>query len=159
MLTVEILCVGKLREGYLKEGCERYRRMASTWCDVVVTELPESKIRPDSQQDIRRIMEEESRALEKALASRKGKVFALCVDGESVPSARLAREAASALGTGTPLVFVIGGSHGFMPELEKRADIRMSMSAMTFPHQLARLMLLEQIYRAFNTAAGGKYAK
>ena len=88
------------------------------------------------------------------------KVYAMCIEGKQMPSEKLASEISGCAVQGfNNIVFIIGGSHGLSDAVKKRADFRLSMSEMTFPHQLARVMLLEQIYRAYQISTGGKYHK
>ena len=88
------------------------------------------------------------------------RVYAMCIEGKQLSSEELSRDIEqAAVGGSGNLVFIIGGSHGLTDEVKRRANFKLSMSKMTFPHQLARVMLLEQIYRAFMISSGGKYHK
>jgi 23S rRNA (pseudouridine1915-N3)-methyltransferase len=159
MLELELICVGKLKQGFLREGCAEYIKMLTPYAGVTVTELREERLRGPGQADIERVVEAESREISRTLSGRRAVVAAMCVEGQRMDSPGLAaflRRAAMEFGRA---VFIIGGSHGVSRELEAGADMRISMSDMTFPHQLARLMLLEQLYRACNINANGKYHK
>lgn len=146
MLGVTILCIGKLKEKYLAGACEEYQKRLSAFCKLQILELPESRL-PDgpSEKLIAQCLEKESEAI-LAKIPRDAYVIPLCIEGKMLTSPQLADKL-----TGIPLmgksqvVFVIGGSFGLSPAVKARGDLRLSMSPMTFPHQLARVMLLEQI--------------
>lgn len=94
------------------------------------------------------------------LIHQSARVYAMCIEGKQLSSEELSRDIEqAAVGGSGNLVFIIGGSHGLTDEVKRRANFKLSMSKMTFPHQLARVMLLEQIYRAFMISSGGKYHK
>ena len=160
MMNVQIIAVGKLKESYLREAAAEYQKRLAAYCTFKITEIPEEKL-PDNPRpaDIVRGLEREGRRI----LERIGKgayVAALCIEGKQISSEGLAGLIADA-GTGgvSGMDFIIGGSFGLSDEVKNRADMRLSMSAMTFPHQLARVMLCEQIYRAFSIMNGGKYHK
>ena len=137
MLTVRILCVGKCKEKYWREACAEYGKRLSAFCRV---EGLEGK-----------------RLLQKAGSTP---IVALCIEGKELSSPQLAQYVERAAVNGaSSLAFVIGGSWGLWEEVKRKAALRLSMSPMTFPHQLARVMLCEQIYRAFQIAHSGKYHK
>ena len=152
MLEVKIICVGKLKERYWREAVEEYAKRLSAFCRFSVVELNEARLPQNPN-----ALEEESRAI-RAAAGRSA-VYALCIEGRMLSSEKLASEIASAaVGGASSLAFVIGSSHG-LHESVKACGKRISMSPMTFPHQLARVMLCEQLYRAFSINAGTKYHK
>ena len=161
MLNVEVLCVGKVNAAYLAEGCSEYAKRAGGLASLKVTELPEEPIREKNASEavIRRALEKEGEAM-LAHLRRGTRVVALCIEGKPLSSEELAAwmQAGAVAGNGD-FTFVIGSSHGLAPAVKQRAELRLSMSRMTFPHQLARLMLLEQIYRALTILQGGKYHK
>lgn len=159
MLTIELVCIGGLKQKYLREGCAEYQKMISPYARIEITELPETRLTGSHPEDIARVVAGESAAIARHIQGRKGLVVALCVEGERYSSAGLAGLVAQTMLKESRIIFVMGGSHGFSRELSASADLRLSMSDLTFPHQLARLMLLEQLYRALNLNAGGKYHK
>jgi len=122
--------------------------------------LPEIRLPSEpSQADISLALKKESVAIEAAIP-KGAAIIAMCVEGKGISSEGLAKKLNDLSVSGvSKLCFIIGGSFGLSHELKAKADLRMSMSAMTFPHHLARVMLLEQIYRAFKIAEGGKYHK
>lgn len=160
MLTVTVLCVGKLKEQYLKDGCAEYLKRLGAFCKINIVEVDEARLpEAPSQAQIDAGMEDEGRRMEQRVPNGAF-VVAMCIEGGQMPSQRLAAELSRlAVGGVSSIAFIIGGSHGIAPRLKARAGLRLSMSEMTFPHQLARLMLLEQIYRAFQIESGGKYHK
>ena len=160
-MTVQIFCVGKLKERYLQEAAAEYQKRLGAFCRLQVVELPQYKLsqEPPAAQ-IQKGIQQEGAALAAALQKQPGYLIPLCIEGKMKSSPELAKLLADAALFGHSTVnFVIGGSFGLAEEIKKRADVKLSMSPMTFPHQLARIMLLEQIYRAFQINAGGKYHK
>ncbi|MDR1831284.1 MAG: 23S rRNA (pseudouridine(1915)-N(3))-methyltransferase RlmH [Fusobacteriaceae bacterium] len=155
-MTITLLCVGKLKEDYLTAGCREYLKRLSPWADVRILEIKE-----ESGADTKALtVEKESAAVLGQLAKLKGYTILLAIGGESLSSEEFAGklEALATEGKGR-LVFVIGGSDGLSPEVAARADYALSFSRMTFPHQLMRLILLEQLYRGFSILHHGKYHK
>lgn len=161
MLRIEILCVGKLNAAYCAEGCQEYLKRLGGLADVRVTQLPEEPLNEKNASEavVARALEKESAAM-LAKLRRGSRLVALCIEGRSLSSEELAAwlDAAALAGEGD-VTFAIGSSHGLAPAVKQRAALCLSMSRMTFPHQLARLMLLEQIYRALSILQGGKYHK
>ena len=160
MLHIRIICVGKLREKFYTEASKEYLNRLSGYCKIEVEEIPETRLpeRP-SQAEIAAALKAESAAIEDRLL-KSAAVIALCIEGMQTDSAGLAdRLAQYALDGMSRVCFVIGGSYGLPPSVKGQAGLCLSMSPMTFPHHLARVMLLEQIYRAFKIREGGKYHK
>ena len=160
MQHVTVLCVGKLKESYWRDAVAEYAKRLSAFCRFTVIEVDEERL-PDapSAAQIARTLEEEGKRLLSRIP-RDALTVALCIEGKTVSSEMLsARLSSWALDGKSHIVFVIGGSFGLSDEVKNAAALRLSMSPMTFPHQLARVMLLEQIYRAFQIASGGKYHK
>ena len=160
MLNVHILCVGKLKEKFYLEGAAEYAKRLGGYCRLTITELPEERL-PDSpsRAQIDAALEKEGNAL-LARLPKGGKVVAMCVEGKTLSSEELARRLEDWTVSGmSQISFLIGGSYGLHPSVKDRADLRLSMSPMTFPHHLARVMLLEQIYRAFKIQEGSAYHK
>ena len=160
MQNIDLICVGKLKEKFYQEACAEYIKRLSPYCRLTLVELPEEKLPQDpSQAQIDAALEKESQAIRAKLPPRCGLV-ALCVEGRMRSSEELAGLFTDWLNRGeSHLVFLIGGSFGLHPSIKAEAGLRLSMSPMTFPHHLARIMLLEQIYRAYQISAGTKYHK
>ncbi len=158
MFTVTLIAIGKLKEPWLREGLAEYQKRLSAYCAFQVAELPEYRLPEDpSPAQIEKGLWEEG----KAILDRAGKapLVALCIEGKELSSQGLADLLRERQQTGSALCFAIGGSHGLSREVKERAVFRLSVSPMTFPHQLFRVMLAEQLYRGFSILAGGKYHK
>lgn len=160
MLNVAVICVGKLKESYLREACTEYVKRLGAFCKLTIIEVEEARLpdHPSAAQIAACVENEGKRIIEKLHAGTV--VIPLCIEGEQLDSTGFSREITGLAGEGASrLAFIIGGSHGLCDDLKTRAKRRLSMSRMTFPHQLARVLLLEQLYRAFQIAANGKYHK
>ena len=160
MLSVYLICVGKLKEKFYQEACAEYIKRLSPYCRLTLVELPEEKLPQDpSQAQIDAALAREADAIRAKLPPRCGLV-ALCVEGRMRSSEELAGLFTDWMNRGeSHLVFLIGGSFGLHPSIKAEAGLRLSMSPMTFPHHLARVMLLEQLYRAFKIREGSSYHK
>ncbi len=160
MVNVTLLCVGKLKEDYWRDACAEYEKRLSAFCKFRLVEVAEERL-PDnpSAAQIAATVEAEGKRLLDRLP-REGAVIPLCIEGRELDSPALSAYIERLTVEGTShIAFVIGGSYGLSEEVKARAALRLSMSPMTFPHQLARVMVLEQLYRSFQIAAGGKYHK
>ncbi len=160
MRSVTLLTVGKLKESFYRQACDEYVKRLGAFCKLNVIELPEERLPQNpSQAQIDAALEKEAAAVRAKLPA--GAVLAaLCVEGKLLSSEDLAGQMARWAGSGkSSVVFLIGSSFGLSPTLKAQADLRLSMSPMTFPHHLARVMVLEQIYRAFQINAGSPYHK
>ncbi|OUQ22019.1 23S rRNA (pseudouridine(1915)-N(3))-methyltransferase RlmH [Flavonifractor sp. An135] len=160
MRSVTLLTVGKLKESFYRQACDEYVKRLGAFCKLNVIELPEERLPQNpSQAQIDAALEKEAAAVRAKLPA--GAVLAaLCVEGKLLSSEDLASQMARWAGSGkSSVVFLIGSSFGLSPTLKAQADLRLSMSPMTFPHHLARVMVLEQIYRAFQINAGSPYHK
>lgn len=161
MLNVNLIVVGKLKEGYLREACAEYVKRLNAFCKIKITELPESRL-PDSpsEKEIGTALAGEGKAIAAILAGKDCCNIAMCIEGKQLSSEKLAERIGKISVEGkSTLNIVIGSSHGISEDVKKLSDFRLSMSEMTFPHQLARVMVLEQVYRAFQILNGGKYHK
>ena len=159
MLSVWLICVGKLKEKFYKDACAEYSKRLSPYCKLTVVELPEVKLPKDpTLGEITTALSKEGDAI-RAKLPPSSRVVALCVEGRMCSSEELAHMVPAANSQDKHLVFLIGGSHGLHPSVKAEAHERLSMSPMTFPHHLARVMLLEQIYRAFKINEGSSYHK
>lgn len=160
MLSINIVCVGGLKEKYWRDACAEYEKRLRAFCRFSITEVEEERMpqNPSQAQIAACIKAEGGRLLSKA--GRGSYLAALCIEGRELSSPQLAQAIDRvALGGTSSVSFLIGGSWGLSEEVKQQADIKLSMSPMTFPHQLARVMLCEQVYRAFQILSGGKYHK
>lgn len=161
MLKINIICIGKIKEKYFTDAVGEYAKRLTAFCKFSVIELNEERIRSNTPNDsqIAEVIEAEGRRiLQKVGASDY--VAAMCIEGKLLSSEELSETLDKAALSGKSTVdFIIGGSYGLSDEVKRRADLRLSMSKMTFPHQLARVILSEQIYRAFEISTNGKYHK
>ena len=160
MQKVTILCVGKLKEKFYIDAAAEYVKRLSRFCKLELVELPEERLPSNpSQAQIDAALEKEAAAIRAKLAPGASLV-ALCVEGRMRSSEELSGLLSdwSSRG-GSSLSFLIGGSYGLHPSIKAEAQVKLSMSPMTFPHHLARVMLLEQIYRAFKIREGSSYHK
>lgn len=160
MQRVTVLCVGKLKEKFYIDAAAEYVKRLQRHCKLELIELPEQRLPDDpSPAEIQKALRTEGDAIRERLP-KGGAVIALCIEGRSCSSEELSRRMAEFGVQGkTQLTFLIGGSVGLDEDLKRQADWRLSMSPMTFPHHMARIMLLEQIYRAYQIAGGTKYHK
>lgn len=159
MLNIDIICVGGLKECYWRDACAEYLKRLTPWAKVNIVEINEERIRGTSPAQIESAIDAEGKRIKDAI-NAKSTVIALCVEGKRLTSVGLSDELSKLMLCGTSSVtFIIGGSYGLSDSVKKLASQRISMSDMTFPHQLARVMLLEQIYRAMSIMNGGKYNK
>lgn len=159
MQRITVLCVGKLKEKFYADAAAEYCKRLSRYCKIEVTELPETRLPEDpSPAEIKKALAAEATAIRQKLEG--GAVVAMCIEGQTCSSEALSKKlVAFALEGKSKVTFLIGGSFGLDETLKKQADWRLSMSPMTFPHHLARVMLLEQIYRACQIAEGTRYHK
>ena len=160
MLSVRLICVGKLKEKFYLEACAEYVKRLSGYCKLQVVELPEERLPQNpSQGQIDAALEKEADAI-RAKLPPSASLVALCVEGKLRSSEEVARLLADwSQNSAKHLVFLIGGSYGLHPSIKAQAWVKLSMSPMTFPHHLARVMLLEQIYRGFKINEGSSYHK
>ena len=160
MLRIDLLVVGKLKEHYWRRACEEYTKRLGAFAKVQILELPEARVPQNpSEAQIAAALKEEGQAILAKIAPQSF-VTAMCIEGQMLSSEQLAQQIArqSVQGSGQ-FAFIIGGSWGLDGAVKARADLKLSMSRMTFPHQLARVMLLEQIYRACAINNHTKYHK
>ena len=160
MLSVHLICVGKLKEQFYLQACQEYQKRLSAYCKLTLVELPEERLPANpSQAQIDAALEREGEAI-RAKIPPNSSVICLCVEGKEYSSPQLAGLVRSWEGSAARhLVLVIGGSYGLAQSLKGEAWVRLSMSPMTFPHHLARVMVLEQLYRAFKINEGSSYHK
>lgn len=155
-MNVTVIHVGDLKEQYYREAVAEYEKRLGRFCRVKNVEIKEERL-PDQPSDgqIAAALQAEGERIIRSLPERAYKI-ALCVEGGQLSSEQLA---AAISDCGKDVAFIIGSSHGLSPEVKARADLRLSVSKMTFPHRLMRVILAEQIYRAFSINAGSGYHK
>lgn len=159
-MKVTILCVGKVKERYLTDGIREYAKRLSVWCTLDIVEVADEKTlegAPEAEEDA--VRRKEGQRLLAKIPDRAF-VITLEIEGEMPDSVALSKMLQKLMTGGVShFVFVIGGSLGLSPEVRKRSDYALSFSRMTFPHQLMRLILLEQIYRSFKIMNHEPYHK
>lgn len=159
-MTTVILCVGKLKEAYWRDAAAEYIKRLQRFGPVSVVELPDlPEPKNASEADIQKIIAQEGEAMLAALKPRDY-ITALCIDGKQRNSVEFSADLARIEQSGAArAVYIIGGSNGLSPAVIRRANAKFSFSPMTFPHQLARVMLLEQLYRARKILGNEAYHK
>ncbi len=145
MQKINVVCVGKIKEYYLRAAVAEYEKRLSRFCRLEIREIPEC-----------RTLAEEAAPL---IRAAKGFKIALCVEGKGLTSEGFAREIKTLCDRGEEISFIIGSSCGLDAEVKDKSDLKLSFSGMTFPHQLMRVILLEQVYRAFMINSGSEYHK
>lgn len=160
MLTVKLICVGRLRERFYADAFAEYQKRLGAYCRFSCVELSEERLpEKPSPAQIENALEREAREIEKQLPADAW-VVTLCVEGQQIPSEGMAELIEQRLSSGHPkLCFVIGGSFGLAECIKNKSNFKLSMSKMTFPHHLARVMLAEQLYRGYKIREGSRYHK
>ena len=159
MLTLKFISVGTLKEGYLREACAEYIKRLSGFAKVEQVNVKEARLSDSpSDAEIASALSSEAKEILQAAGERSYKV-ALCIEGKQFSSEVLAQKLDSVTQTHAEICFIIGSSFGLAPEVKQAADLRLSFSELTFPHQLMRVMLLEAVYRCMNITKGTKYHK
>lgn len=158
-MNIKFIVLGNIKEQYLRDAAAEYVKRLGAFARVEVCELKEAKL-PDnpSQAHIDAALEDEAQRILAAIPPRSH-VMALAVEGKQMASEELASHIERITQTASTLCLIIGSSHGLSERVKNAADYKLSLSRMTFPHQLFRVMLLEQVYRAFNIIKGTKYHK
>ena len=161
MQNIDLICIGKLNMSFYAAGVAEYQKRLAAFCNFRIIELPEAAIdeRHASDAQVAKALEKEAAAI--LAAVRKGAyLVALCVEGKPLSSEELADLIAGRAMSGAgDMAFVIGSSHGLADRVKRAAQARISLGRITMPHQLARLVLTEQLYRACSINAGLKYHK
>ena len=159
MLHIKLIATGNLKESYLREALAEYQKRLSAYARTEILELKEYRL-PDnpSPAEINTALEREADAILAAIPPRAYTV-ALCVEGKQLSSEALAEKLSAVMQQSGELVLIIGSSHGLAPRVKTAADFKLSVSALTFPHQLMRVLLLETVYRSLSILHGGKYHK
>lgn len=159
MISVSVICVGKLKEGYLRDGCAEYIKRLSAYSKVKVIEVAEEKAsdNPSAAEIINIIEKEGKRIIDKI---PKGSfVISMCIEGKEFSSPDFSEELEKISMNNSNVAFIIGGSYGLSDEVKSLGKLKLSFGKLTLPHQLARMVLLEQIYRAFSISNHSKYHK
>ncbi len=160
MINVNLIVLGKLKEKYMKEFANEYEKRLSAYCRITITELEPVKLSDNpSQTEIDNALSKETQMILTKIP-KNSYVFAMCIEGKQLSSEELSAKIEDiALCGKSSITFIIGSSFGLSDEIKKMSDFKFSMSKMTFPHKLARIMLTEQIYRAFSISNNAKYHK
>jgi 23S rRNA (pseudouridine1915-N3)-methyltransferase len=159
MIKVTLIALGKLKEAYLRDAVSEYTKRLSRYCDLEIIELEPMKL-PDSpsKSQIDAALLKEAEMIIKKIP-KNCDVYPLCVEGKQLSSEEFAEKLDDLSQQGRGIVFIIGSSYGLSETVKATAKMRFSLSKMTFPHQLFRVMLLEQVYRAFKINEGSTYHK
>ena len=159
MIKCKIIALGSLKEKYFKDAVGEYKKRLSRFCDLEICEIEPVRLpETPSKSEIDSVLKKEAELIIKKIPDR-ATVFALCVEGKQMPSEKLAEKISDISSLGQTMCFIIGSSYGLSSDIKTRADFRLSMSEMTFPHKLFRVMLLEQLYRGFMINQGSAYHK
>ncbi len=157
MLTINIICIGKIKESYLKDAIKEYSKRLSKYCKLSILELPDEKIPDKLNQNISNdIKNRESTSI---LNHIKKDSYIICLDlnGKELSSEEFSNNIENLSLQTSNITFVIGGSLGLSPDILQKAHQKICFSRMTFPHQLIRVFLLEQIFRGFKISNGETY--
>ncbi len=152
MIQIKVVCVGNLKEKFWKDGVDEYLKRLSKFCKITIVELAEQ----NKYQDIEKIKEMEGKEI---LNNLQGKCYLLDIHGKELSSEDFAKEIASAALESSTLTFIIGGSYGVSAQVKEKVPNKISFGRITLPHNLARLVLVEQIYRCFMIQSGSTYHK
>lgn len=161
MIRINIICIGKIKEKYFTDAIAEYSKRLTAFCKFAITELNEEKIRSNTpnQSQIQEVLNSEGKRILQKIGTGDY-VVAMCIEGKLMSSEELSKVIDNVSLSGKSTVdFIIGGSYGLSNEVKSRANLKLSMSKMTFPHQMARMILCEQVYRAFEISSNGKYHK
>lgn len=159
MQTIKIITFGKLKEDYLKKAISEYEKRLTPLCDFKIIELEPCRLSENpSNSEIEKALEKEGEEVLKLTGTSN--IVTLCIEGKEISSMELSQYIKNcSTGGESKISFIIGSSFGISQKLKEKSKLKLSMSKMTFPHQLARVMLSEQIYRAFQILNGTKYHK
>ena len=160
MLGITIIALGRLKESYLRDAVDEYKKRLSSSVKLNIIELnPFPLSQAPSEKEIEKALDSEAEMIIPKIP-KGAYVVPLCIEGKQLSSEELARKLDEvALDGKSEIAFIIGSSFGLSEAIKNKTDLKLSMSRMTFPHQLARVMLLEQLYRAGQIRSGGKYHK
>ena len=150
---IKLICVGKIKEKYLNEAIDEYKKRLSKYTKLDIVELPDI-----SYNEIDKVIKEEGKLILKHLKETDN-VIVLDINGQELSSVELTNKLCTLETMNSNMTFIIGGSYGLSEEVKKRANYKLSFSKLTFPHQLFRVMLLEQIYRTYKIRNNENYHK
>ena len=159
-MNVTVIALGKLKEKYLRDAIDEYVKRISAYAKCDIVELNPVRLSDNpSPAEIQNALSKEAEEIKKKIPNNSY-IFSLCIEGKAKSSEDFAKSIQDATLNGkSSIVFIIGSSFGLSPDIKSLSDFKLSFSPMTFPHQLMRVMLLEQIYRAFQINTNGKYHK
>ena len=159
MVGVKFITLGTLKESYLREAAAEYEKRLGAFCKPQIVQLKEEKL-PDNPSEgaIKQALDREAQKIMAEIPPRAFKI-AMCVEGKQLSSEELSEKLGDVSARYPDICFIIGSSHGLANSVKNACDIRLSVSKLTFPHQLMRVLLLEAVYRAFNIIKGTKYHK
>ena len=159
MVQVTVITVGNLKEAYWRDAMAEYEKRLCAFCKPEMVQLKEAKLPENpSEGEIKTALADEGKRILAAIPPR-AYTIALCVEGKQFPSEALAKKLEGVLAESGHLCLIIGSSHGLAPEVKAAAKLRLSVSELTFPHQMMRVLLLEVLYRCFSILKGTKYHK
>lgn len=159
MIKITVISLGKLKEKYFIDAALEYQKRLLRYCKLDIIEIEPIKLSENpSEAEIKSALEKEADFITKKIPNGS-KVFSLCVEGRQLTSPEFADKISKISDFGGSLCFIIGSSYGLSENIKQKSDFRLSLSEMTFPHKLFRVMLLEQIYRGFKIIEGSKYHK
>ncbi len=159
MIKLTLLTLGRLKEKYLADAVSEYKKRLSRYCALEICEIEPVRLSDKpSDAEIKAALEKEAGFILKKVPAGS-KIITLCVEGKEMPSEAFADKISDFCNQGQNITFIIGSSYGLSDTVKNQSDIKLSLSQMTFPHQLFRAMLLEQIYRAFKINEGSTYHK
>lgn len=159
MINVKFITLGTLKESYLRDAAAEYSKRLSAFCKFELVELKEERIGDNpSDAEIKNVLQKEATKIDAEIPPRAF-CIAMCVEGRQLSSEELSQRLEEIAQRTSDVCFIIGSSYGLSDEIKQRADMRLSVSKLTFPHQLMRVLLLEAVYRVFNIQKGTKYHK
>lgn len=158
MRKINVLCVGTIKEDFIKQGINEYLKRLSKFCQIKIVELNEFNYKNNNPSESERflILENEKRQIIDKLS---GYIISLCIEGKELDSIELSNTIKKIYNTNSEITIIIGGSYGLSEEIKKKSNLLLSFSKLTFPHQLMRLILLEQLYRATTIENNTPYHK
>ncbi|MBQ9844851.1 MAG: 23S rRNA (pseudouridine(1915)-N(3))-methyltransferase RlmH [Oscillospiraceae bacterium] len=161
MQNITIIAMGKVQKGFMLDGCNEYIKRLKTMCSLKIVQLEDVQLMEKNLSDalIQKTLDREAEEIIKNIP-KQSYVISMCIEGKQMSSEELAKTFSDKAVEGfSNICFIIGSSHGLSDRVKQLSNYKMSMSKMTFPHQLARVMLLEQIYRGFSILNKSKYHK
>ena len=159
MLNITIIAIGKLKEQYLRDASAEYQKRLSASCKLNIIELNPEKLSDNpSAKEIENALANEAKSII-AKIPKGAKVYSMCIEGKQLSSEDFSKSVSQMSRQGRGITFIIGSSYGLSERVKEISNVRLSLSKMTFPHQLFRVMLLEQLYRAFKIDQGSTYHK